>query len=59
MNIVASITARALKFFFGKSLSNNKQIKILIGAANRRFTAVTAENGGFRYLPFFGGDQKK
>jgi hypothetical protein len=40
-------------------LSNNKQIKILIGGANRRFTAVTAENGGFRYLPFFGDDQKK
>ncbi len=27
--------------------------------ANLRFTAVTAENGGFRYLPFFGDGQKK
>ena len=27
-------------------------------AANRHFTAVTAENGSFRYLPFFGDGQK-
>jgi hypothetical protein len=39
-------------------LGNNKQTKILIGAANRRFTAITAENGGFRYLPFFGNEQE-
>ena len=38
---------------------NSKQIKIKNFAANRRFTAVTAENGGFRYLPFFGDGQKK
>ncbi len=38
---------------------DNKQIKILISAANSRFTDVTAENSGFRYLPFFGDCQKK
>ncbi len=34
-------------------------MKKLIAAANRRFTAVASENGGFHYLPFFGDGQKK
>ncbi len=34
-------------------------MKISAAAANRRFTAAAAENGGFRYLPFFGDGQKK
>ena len=51
---------RLCPFFFFKPFNCNiKQIKISISAANRRFTAVAAENGGFRYLPFFGDGQKK
>ncbi len=33
-------------------------MKIKNFAANRRFTAVTAQNGGFLYLSFFGDGQK-
>ena len=31
----------------------------ILASANRLFTAVIAENCGFRYLPFYGDGQKK
>ena len=44
---------RLCPFFFFKPFNCDiKQIKF--SAANRRFTAVAAENGGFRHLPLLG-----
>ncbi len=50
------------KYFFSCRIKSTIAIKTKLNssaaATNCRFTAAAGENGGFRYLPFFGDDHK-